>query len=1342
MENVEDIYPLAPIQEGLLFHTLSDDTPGVYIEQVCCALADSLDVDAFKHAWAHVIQRHGALRTCFLWEDLDAPLQVVRQQVTLPWRQLDWTDRSKGQAETALHDLLRQDRAQGIDLGDAPLMHMTLVRRPEAGWYWLWTFHHLVADGWSTALLLREVFEACQVLASGAEPDPSPGFAYARHIAWLGRCPDAEGYWREQLSGFAQRTPLDFAPEKPVRTPPRAHAQHQFTLPAALSDDLRQLATQCRVTLNTLIQAAWGLMLAKYAHSDDVVFGVTLSGRAAELEGVEQAVGLFINTLPLRLSIDADCTLAAFLAHLQRQQMVLQQWQHSALADVQRWSDMPPGQALFDSILVFENYPDSETLMGGRYPLLQHIDIFQYSNFPLALLVLPGESIGFLMVCDPTRFDAAVVASLFTSLQTLLRAMAERPDARLGDYALVDAQGYRQLMSRSNPATTVLPDVDSVVDLFDAQVRRAPDATAVEFDGRQWRYGQLHELAGRIASGLVQKGIERGSRIGLLTERSVDMIAGILGILKSGCSYVPLDPGYPADHLAYLLDDAALAAVVVSEGAVDSLAAGGVTLYRFADLSIDVEQARGGDPVRLSRDDDAYVIYTSGSTGRPKGVVVNHLNLLASTAARLDYYSDPVGRYLLLSSFAFDSSVAGIFWTLCTGGTLVLPRTGDERDPREIARLVDTHRVSHLLCLPALWQLLLEHVVSQRPGSLRTVIVAGEACPPALIERTTDRLPRVRVYNEYGPTECTVWSTVYDATGQCGVGPVPIGRPVANTRVLLLDRHRQPMPAGAVGEIYVAGKAVSAGYLDRPQLTGERFVDVRLGDGSAERTYRTGDLARYRDDGELIFLGRADAQLKIRGYRIEPQEIEAVIRQLAGVAQVAVFATAADGQESAVRRLAACIVFADSHRNDAQDIAPRLEALRRQLGTTLPAHMVPEVLFQADELPHLSNGKVDTQRLASLAGAWQPASDGHSEPANETEHLIATIWAELLGLERVPVDVDFFALGGNSLDAVRLFAQIESRTGTRLPVSTLARHGSVRGIAEHIRQMAQPIRGALVPLQVHGHRVPVFCPHAGGETALFYRHLAARLGTQQPLYALQPPGLEGEGGPPANFAALAARYIEDMRTIQPEGPYYLMGHCQGAVVGLEMARQLLSQGHRVARLIILDSGFWWGGQPKVAFVARAAGEKASSNLIGKAMAVARDRGPLFLSRLIVRNVTLVFEEQYERAASWWRLRTADPAQRRAILRARVEQACDNAFAAYKPVSVDVQAVLVRTTQSVHDPEKQRHLRWRDYTADLEVTEIDVQHDTMLLEPEVQETARVVAFFLPGGRHDRCEAGSV
>lgn len=1073
MKNVADIYPLSPMQQGMLFHTLSSPDSGVYVEQLHCTLSGQLHVTEFACAWQQVIERHAALRTAFVWEGVNKPLQIVRQIVKLPLTEFDWRGLTANEEQQSFSTFLRTDRYRGFELTQAPLMRLTLIRLKEDAYRFVWSYHHIVLDGWSEALLLKEVFECYEAYRQGRELLLAQGRPYRDYIAWLQEqdLSVAESFWREALKGRPARvqlpiaetpTDLSLAPEK---------REQQLYLSDEMSSALQHVARRHQLTLNTLVQGAWAVLLSRYSGDADVVFGTVVAGRPASLAGVESIIGLFVNTLPVRVQVSEEEPVQAWLKELQAQLVRLREYEYSPLVQVQEWSETAGGESLFESLLVFENYPVDFSLLeqSGSLRISNFVREFEITNYPLTLVVIPREKLLLQVLYDRRRFEAAAIKRLLGHLRTLLKGMIDNADnlhEGLSDLPLLTEQERHQLLVEWNDTHTDYQENQFIHQVFEMQADRTPDAVAVRFADQQITYRELNKRANKLARYLQRLGVGPEVLVGLLLEQSIEMLVGMIGVLKAGGAYLPIDPACPAERLSFILNDAQVAVLVTQQRLESKLSEHTARVIRidanWQDIGKEGDENLAGE---VTFENLAYVIYTSGSTGEPKGVQITHRNLAHSTSARFAYYREPISRFLLLSPFSFDSSEAGIFWTLGQGGTLVVPAQGDNRDVTRIGELLSQNQISHLLCVPSLYSLLLTHLGVEDLRSLRTVIVAGESCPPQLVERHNALLPDSSLFNEYGPTEATVWSSVYRCGPQTPLTRVPIGRPIQNTQLYILDHERRPVPIGVSGELYIGGAGVARGYLNRPKLTAEQFLPNPFHAESGALLYKTGDLGRYLPDGNVDLVGRIDQQVKLRGYRIEPGEIEATLVRHATVREAVVITR----EEAAGEKRLVAYVLA----NQGQSLSTK--ELRSFLLETLPEYMVPSSIVVLEEFPLTSSGKIDRGALPALIalnGDEQQRKQTFIAPQNAVEHTLGEIWSSVLKLERVGMNDNFFELGGDSVLAIQIIARAR-QAGLQLAPAQIFQYPTVARLAREARplqhnetsQLAVTGQVALTPIQ-------------------------------------------------------------------------------------------------------------------------------------------------------------------------------------------------------------------------------------------------------------------------------------
>jgi amino acid adenylation domain-containing protein len=871
---IEAAFPLTPLQEGMLYHTIRDPAAGLFHVQCSATLEGALVPACYAHAWELAVARHAAMRTFFSWEGRERPLQVVRPRASLAMGLSDWRAHGGGEQDERWRELLRYDRQRGFDLAVAPLMRLTLVCTAPQRHRLLWSMHHAVMDGWSALLVLDEVMQDYATLVAGGEPmrpaAPSPD----RLVGWLERQDRAraESFWRRALAGFTEPVPLPGGWRGRRSSGDRMRATHVQTVEATRR--VQEIAAARRVTVNTLLMGAWAILLSRHSGMDDVLFGVTVSERPAEIAHVERAAGLYLSTVPVRTRARRGIGVGEWLRALQLALSDARSHGAPGLAAIQRWSDLEPAVPLFESLVVFENFP-AESMRpfvvddgaAGRQEAglaLTAATISVPNDVPLVLLALPGERMVLDVVYDPAAVPPAIAGTIPAQLATLLAEFGGDPDRSLDEVTLLGVAARAQLLDDWSGAAVVPPAAPDVLVRFERHAAAQPMAVALQTESGIVTYGALDRLANRLAQRLAGAGAGDETLVGILAERSVEAIAAMLASLKVGAAYVALDP---------LAPDRPLRKIV---GSLDMV----LVPPRFASrlrtdvhtLSLDEASSLPDTPPRRAgpQSSAAYVVFTSGSTGEPKGVVVERGQLAASNAARDAYYPEPPRSFLLLSPITVDSCVAGIFWTLGSGGSLVLPDPHAGQDIEALALFVKRVGVSHMLLVPSLYQAVLEHADSRHLASLRCVIVAGEACPAEVVRLHHLRLPGVALHNEYGPSEATVWATAGELTGPDE--SVTIGRPVPGARAYLLDEALRPVPAGGVGEICIGGSVVARGYLGMPEETARRFLADPFNPGG--RMYRTGDRGRFLADGRIEFLGRTDEQLKIRGFRVEPGEIE------------------------------------------------------------------------------------------------------------------------------------------------------------------------------------------------------------------------------------------------------------------------------------------------------------------------------------------------------------------------------------------------------------------------------------------------------------------------------------
>jgi tyrocidine synthetase-3 len=1046
---LDDLYPLTPTQSGMLFHCVSSIHRGMYIGQVAGSIEGDVDLTALYTAYAELVAAHPVLRTRFFWHGLDEPLQGVCPPGPPKWDVLDWSTKSTDAFETDFELLTKKIRDDDFDLAGDPPLCMTIVIESDHNVRLIWTTHHILFDGWSAYPLFDEWLSRYGVL-KGAKRGIQAPVPFKNYVAWLGHqdASKSRAFWRKQLEGVDEPTILPLGNESGASSDNRII--HEVCLDRKTTEALEQLARRKRVTLNAVFQSAWAILLQRYCGRSDIIFGATHSGRNADVPGIERMVGLFINTLPVRLCLDRDMTFEAWLPDVHEKLLSIGEFEHSSLAEIQRHSGLSVDNTLFDSIVVFENYPTRiPTQIAGIQ--LGPLSFTAPSHYPLAVLVYPDDNLTVHFVFDDARFSEKDMSMLGDHLTTLLEAIAVDASRSIETLPILSPAETQLLHTWSNAEQVPLP-THSLTELIDAIAAQQPDDPAIVCGDETISYGDLEKRSDGIARVLRARGVCSGSKVAVVAHRTPETVVGILAVMKAGGAFVPLDIKYPASRINDTLDRAGIGLVLTDRP------------QRVDDDAIEVMQITDLEPVAPAdnsklqppaADDLAYVLFTSGSTGRPKGVMVSQRNIVSSTIARQHFYEKPVDAFLHLSSFAFDSAMAGLFWTLCDGGLLVLPAEDCEHDVGHLTDLVSIHSISHLLTLPNFYDALLEAGNRQQMQSLRTVIVAGEACFPELHKRHRWKCPTADLVNEYGPTEATVWSHAFQFPDEFNDSRVPIGKAIANVRQFVLDSALRPVPVGVPGELVLGGTNIAQGYLGAADVTSDKFIRLPASlDAGDDRYYRTGDAVAWRWDGSLDFLGRIDEQLKIRGHRVEPGEIESVFSTYPDIEAIVVGVSDGGSLPSVRGRPRLTAWFVATKHLDTSD-------LRTHAESALPEFMRPDQYIQIEQIPTLPNGKTDRRRLAREYGGPASLERTFVAPESENQKLLSAACCEVLDVERAGLTDNFLELGGDSISALRVAARLH-RAGKRLAIRHLVSSATLADLSELVADASDQDQGSEV----------------------------------------------------------------------------------------------------------------------------------------------------------------------------------------------------------------------------------------------------------------------------------------
>jgi amino acid adenylation domain-containing protein len=1047
-QDIQDIYPLSPLQEGLLFESLQDPEAGVYFEQLRFRFEEGLDLDAWKAAWEKVVQRHQVLRTAIVWRNLDKALQVVCKSVSIPWQLLDWRMLEIAEQQEQLKIFLAEDRGRGFDFERAPLLRMTVIRLAEHVHEFVCSHHHILLDGWSTSIVLKDVLHYYK--NSTDLPRPRP---YKEYIEWLNRqdLARAERFWCGFFVGFS--TPTRLSSGYRERKKEDGQQNLKTSLTREFTAKLNSFTRSRNITLNALITAAWGFLLSRYSGQADVAFGVALSGRPAALEGVEDMVGLFINVLPLRVLTPPEIPALAWLEDVQARLLDVQDYSYTPLFKVKNWTQVPPGIPLIESIVAFDNYPADLSRRDVRVEAgISEISSIEVSSFPLGFIATPTPELLLTLAYDIQSFSSSIAGQMMRHMRALLQKLVDSPQAPLSEISILTDEEQRLVLENWNETARDYPLERTIHELFEARVVSAPQAPALLTKARQLTFAELNEKANQLAHCLRSMGAGPDMLVGICIERSPEMIIGLLGILKSGAAYVPLDPHYPPERLHFFLEDAAISILVTRKNLVNCLSRAGLhTLCLDSDWDRITRQPLQ-NPVHLSSGDNiVYCIYTSGSTGRPKGVLVPHrgiCNTLLWVGEALSL--NDTDRVLLTLSYSFDASVWQIFGTLIAGSTLFLTAS-NSFDSSEVVAAIVRHGITITDFVPSTLYVFLEEPGVDRCSSLRYVLCGGEAMNPELRNKFF-RYVGATLLNVYGPTEVSIDATSFACTPQDKDAIVPIGRPIANKQVYILDDHFQPVPLGVAGELFIGGEGLARGYLNRPDLSAEKFIPNPFGHSPGARMYRTGDLARFLPDGSIQYIGRVDNQVKIRGFRVELGEIEAILATHPEVRECVVVAR---DDPQAGKNLLAYVV--------AENVTSPLN-LRSFLEAKLPSHMVPAEILILDKLPANAVGKVDRERLPAPVQLRRENPQIVVQSGTPIAEFIAEVWRQVLGVRKPGRQDNFFSLGGHSLAAVRVISRLRAAFKAELPLRMLFDFPNLSSLAEAIEEIIKKKPGQRPPL--------------------------------------------------------------------------------------------------------------------------------------------------------------------------------------------------------------------------------------------------------------------------------------
>ena len=1033
------------MQRGMLFQCQLEPGSGVYTLQWLFSINEELDVPNLIQAWENVVSRHEVLRSAFRWEGMEEPQMDIYASVMLPFELQDWQHLSDVEKNNRLEEFLKVDRNKGFNLAEPPLMRLTLFRFRKDNYQLVWTAHHIIISNRSNQIVLEEVFKLYDAYCQGRDLNLAQPRPYRDYIDWLQQqdTSKSEGFWRKLLEGFTTPNPIgSFQTISNLDDKDKEYIQLETYISEKITASLKGLAQQNQITLNTIVQGAWALLLSHYSRQEDIVFGEVRANRQWDIKATEPIVGLFLNTLPWRVQVTPEKFLLPWLKEIRQMQVALREHENTPLVDIQGWSNVPRGTPLFNSIYVFD-FGDLNTYMRAKTDRWQNIEFHPIPRdfgYPIALSVFANPSLGLEIVFNRTQFKDGAIKRMLGHLKTLLEGMAENPNRSLSDLPILTDTERHQILVEWNNTGVNYPQDKLIHQIFEAQVEKTPDSVAVVFEGEQLTYRELNQRANQLAHYLQSLGVGPESLVGIAVERSIEMIVGLYGILKAGGAYVPLDPTYPAERVAYMMEDANVPVLLTQQRLLEKLPP---CKARVICLDTEWDSLIGSQSIenpvcRATLENAAYNIYTSGSTGKPKGAMNTHAGILNCMLWTQDAYQLTASdRVLQKTVFSFDVSTWEFFWTLMFGARLVVARPEGHKDSDYLVRTIIDQQITTIQFVPSMLQIFLMAKDVEKCTSLRQVICIGEALPLDLQNRFFARL-NAKLHNLYGPTEAAVAVTYWECKRESSLKIVPIGRPVANTQMYIVDRNMQPVPVGVSGELYIGGIHVGRGYLNKPELTAEKFIPDPFSGNPKARLYKTGDLARYLPDGNIEFLGRIDFQVKIRGNRIELGEIETILGQHPAVREVVVLAREDIPGDMRV------VAYIVPEKNKKLAIG----VLRDYLKQKLPDYMVPSQFVTLDALPLTPNGKIDRKALPVPASLRPELEAVYVAPRTAIERTMTSIWQAVLRLEKIGIHDNFFELGGNSLLATQIVSRVQRAFEVGVPLRSFFENPTIGGLSK------------------------------------------------------------------------------------------------------------------------------------------------------------------------------------------------------------------------------------------------------------------------------------------------------
>ncbi|MCE3237594.1 MAG: hypothetical protein K0R24_575 [Gammaproteobacteria bacterium] len=1172
---------LTAIQKGLLFHTINKAGCEAYTVQVVCELKKTIHTDLLRKSLDLLIERHSMLRSYFKWKGIE-PQRHIQEVVKLPWREYDWQEVSKeNQLSSRLDHFLKIDRQANFCLKTPPLIRATLIKLADKKYTFILSLHHILLDGWSMAVLMTELGQIYQALQASQSLNLPKPVSFKCYMDWLNQqdSSKAKYIWKKYLSGFNTATDSIIV-NRNNASQLIDYSTKTLAFPKNINEKIKQFCNAYKFTLSTFMQGIWALLLSRYSQSDDIVFGMTVSIRPPEVAQSDKIIGSLINTIPLRVKIENSFSVIEYLKAIQSNFWELIDYAYTPLSDIKSLSEIEAGSDLFETLLVVENYPTH--VIPGLNIKFENIKIFDPTHYPLSLAVTSNTQLKIKFSYDKNRVLENKIKSLVEHFRILVLEAIEKPYSLVSELELISKKERKLFIHQWNNTCSHYNKNKTVHQLFEEQVNKTPDNIAISFENESLSYQKLNEKANQVAHYLRKNGVKPETIVALGVQRGLEMVIGMLGILKAGAAYLPIDPSYPKARIQYMLEDSQVKFIltqlkIMTE--LQSVIPSSIKLIPLDNQQILFKTENKYNPSCVSRAHHlVHVIYTSGSTGKPKGVLIEHhavINTLESVNKKIRL--KPKNKWLAITSISFDTSGLEIYLPLLAGAQCVVASSDVTTDGKKLKKILDDEKISFLQATPMTFKMLLEAEWHNKNNT--KILCAGEPLTKNLSEKLLARTKSF--WNGYGPTETTILSTMQLVSYKNKLSSIlPIGRPIANTQVYVLNKYLKMSPVGVIGELFIGGVGLSRGYLNQPMLTNEKFIPNPFDPKKKSRLYKTGDLVRWLPDGRLEYIGRNDEQIKIRGFRVELGEIQTHIEKYSFVKQAIVVGYYPIPNKTS---LAAFIITNDKNNFDT-------EQLRLYLKKFLPHYMIPSTLVVVDEFPLSPNKKIDKNALVQLAKVHSTVRMDKTKinpPITAEERAIAKIWSEVLSISYNSINRNdnFFDLGGDSLTALQVFCQICSKFYLELELQLLIENPTVMALAEKIKFFSMEnaslvaatrketdnlLKSCLIPLKPSGHKPPLFLIHPVGGTVFWYVSLTKYFDPDRPLYGIQDPGIVLDHAPFTDIEEMAKNYIKVMRSVQPKGPYFIGGASAGSNISVEITHQLMLMGEEVAFIALLD----------------------------------------------------------------------------------------------------------------------------------------------------------------------------